>query len=309
MINFRYHVVSLVAVLVALGVGLVMGAGLLSSGTGSAAAVEVVDLQAEAALLREKVADSTDTLTFADEYGALTQAGLVAGTLEGRSVVVVALPGADEATVAATREALSAAGAEVVGTIEVLPAWSDAGSAAVLDSLAAQLVTSGTSLDAAADGYARGATVLASAVLEPAGGSEATPEALDTTPAAFAEAGLVAVEPLRGTADLAVLVAGDPVADDSEAGRRVAALTAMAAAFDAAGSGAVVAGPPASARELGLVLAVRSDADVAAAVSTVDMLQTPAGRTATVLALAQQAQGGVGRYGAVGEVDGALPTG
>lgn len=310
MINFRYHVVSLVAVLLALGAGLVMGAGLLSSGTGSAAAVEVVDLQAEAALLREKVADGEATLAFADAYGAAVQPGEIGGSLDGRSVVVVALPGADEATVGATREAVSSAGGQVTGTLVVAPEWTDAGSDAVLDSLAAQLVTSGTDLDEGADGYERGAVVLASSVLEPAGGAEASPEAIDTTPAAFVEAGLVTLaEPLRGPADLAVLVAGGPVADDGEAGRRLAALSAMAGAFDAAGSGAVLAGPPASARPLGVVEAVRADPELVQLVSTVDMLQTASGRTVAVLALAEQAQGGVGAYGGVGTVDGARPQG
>jgi hypothetical protein len=308
MINFRYHLVSLAAVLVALGVGLVMGAGLLSSGTGSAAATEVVDLQAQAALLREQVADAEATLSFSEAYGQAVQPGQVDGALADTDVVVVALPGADDTVVSATREAVTQSGARVVGTVAVQPAWTDAASQAVLDALAAQLVTSGVSLDEGADGYQRGAVVLASALLEPTGGSEAEPEVLDTVPAAFADAGVVAVDgSLRGTADLAVLVAGDPVADDGEAGRRLGALTSLAAAFDAAGSGAVVAGPPQSASALGVVGAVRADVDAAAQVSTVDMAHTSSGRTAAVLALAEQASGGAGHYGGVGEVDGALP--
>jgi hypothetical protein len=71
----------------------------------------------------------------------------------------------------------------------------------------------------------------------------------------------------------------------------------------------VVAGPPSSARALGVVEAVRSDPDLVQLVSTVDMLQTTAGRTVAVLALAEQAAGGVGAYGGVGTVDGARPQG
>lgn len=307
MINFRYHVVSLVAVLFALGAGLVLGSGLLSSGTGTAAAVEVVDLQAEAALLRERVAAAEDTLAFSEEVGATLQSAQVAGTLDGRDVVVVALPGADEQTLASTREALSLAGATVTGTVTVLDEWTEAGSAAVLDSLAAQRVTSGASLPDS-DGYERGAVVLAASLLEPADSVEADPEAIDTAPAAFAEAGLVSLgDGLRGTADTAVVVAGGPVEDDDQAGRRLGALTSLAAAMDAAGSGAVLAGPPASAGDLGVVASVRQDAEVAGALSTVDMAQTSFGRTAAVLALAEQAQGGVGHYGGVADVDAALP--
>ncbi len=306
MINFRYHVASLVAVLASLAIGLVLGAGVLSSGTGSAAAVQVVDLQAETALLRERVAAAQDTLAFADSFGAAVQADQVSGALTDRAVVVVALPGADEPTVAATRDTLGRAGASVTGTVQVLPEWTDAASGAVLDSLASQLVTSGASLPGT-DGYERGAVVLASAVLEPAGSTEKDPADVTTTPEAYAEAGLIALaEPLSGTANLAVVVAGGPVADDGEAGRRVAAQAAVAAAMDQAGSGAVLAGPPQSAGPFGVVEAVRSDADLAAALSTVDMAQQSSGRTSAALALAEQARGGVGHYGGVG-VDTPLP--
>jgi hypothetical protein len=306
MMNFRYHVVSLVAVLFALSVGLVLGAGLLSSGTGTAAAVSVVDLQAETALLRERVAAAEATLDFSDSVGQATQAEQVAGTLTDRRVVVVALPGADPAAVSGTRTALGDSGATVTGTIEVTDAWTDAASDAVLDSLAAQLVTSGATLPDT-DGYGRGAVVLASAVLDAAPTND--DETATASATAFAESDLLILpEPLRGSADLAVVVAGDPVADDGEAGRRLGALASLAAAFDTEGSGAVLAGPPASATDRGVVATVRADADLASALSTVDMVQLSSGRTTAVLALAEQAAGGVGHYGAVGEVDGPLPA-
>ncbi len=308
MINFRYHVVSLFAVLVALAVGLVMGAGLLSSGTGTAAAVQVVDLQAEAALLRERVEAGEATLEFADAYGGQTQPTEVADRLAERSVVVVTLPDADSETVAATRESLAAAGASLTGTVQIDSSWTDAGSEAVLDSLAAQLVTSGASLPDT-DGYERGAIVLAAAVLS--SGEDAGEDAdLQGTPAAYAESGLVQLsEPLRGSATLAVVVAGGPVEDDGEAGRRLGALRSLAAAFDSQGAGAVLAGPPASAAERGVIELVRSDEALAGQLSTVDMAQVSLGRTSTVLALAEQESGGVGHYGGVGDVDGPRPLG
>ncbi|MGA7690342.1 MAG: copper transporter [Jiangellales bacterium] len=306
MMNFRYHVVSLIAVLFALSIGLVLGAGLLSSGTGTAAAVSVVDLQAETALLRERVASAEATLEFSDGVGEATQADQVGATLTDRRVVVVALPGADPAAVSGTREALGASGATVTGTIEVAEAWTDAASDAVLDSLAAQLVASGATLPDT-DGYERGAVVLASALLDAA--PTRNDDTATATATAFAESDLLTLpEPVRGTAELAVVVAGDPVADDGEAGRRLGALTSLAAAFDTEGAGAVLAGPPPSAADGGVVQAVRADADLAAVLSTVDMVQLSSGRTSAVLALAEQQAGGVGHYGAVGEVDGALPA-
>jgi hypothetical protein len=306
MMNFRYHVVSLVAVLFALSIGLVLGAGLLSSGTGTAAAVSVVDLQAETALLRERVASAEATLVFADSVGEATQSDQVDGALSDRRIVVVALPGADPAAVSGTREALGSAGATVTGTIEVADSWTDAASEAVLDSLAVQLVASGATLPTT-DGYERGAVVLASAVLDAA--PTRNDDTATATATAFVESDLVTLaEPLRGTAELAVVVAGDQVADDGEAGRRLGALTSLATAFDTEGAGAVLAGPPVSAADGGVVQAVRTDAELAAVLSTVDMVQISSGRTSAVLALAEQAAGGVGHYGAVGDVDGPLPA-
>jgi hypothetical protein len=307
MINFRYHLVSLVGVLFALSIGLVLGSGLLSSGTGTAAAVQVVDLQAETALLRERVAANEATVGFADSFGAQTQQAQLAGVLSDRPVIIVALPGADGQVVAGTREALAAADATVVGTVEIDSTWSDAGSEAVLDSLAAQLVSSGATLPDT-DGYERGAVVLAASLLDTKAGKDA--DELATTPAAFAEAGLITVsEPLRQTAELAVVLTGGPLDEDGEAGRRMGALTSLAAALDSQGAGAVLAGPPDSAIDLGLVDAVRGDADLAAQLSTLDMAQVSSGRTSAVLALAEQAAGGVGHYGAVGQVDGPAPAG
>lgn len=306
MISFRYHVVSLVAVLFALGVGVLLGGNVLSSGTSAAASVQVVDLQAETALLRERVEGMESTLAFADAFGQQTQDAQVADALTGRSAVVVALPGAEAATVAATRETLVAAGSTVTGTLTVEPAWTDAASDSVLDSLAAQLVTDGATLPDT-DGYDRGALVLAASLVEPEG-SEQADTIVETTPSAYAESGLVSLpEPIGQPAQLAVLVAGTGVEDDGEAGRRLDALTSLAAAFDAQGAGAVLAGPPEAAGPLGVIDAVRADTELSGATSTVDMAHVSSGRTVIALALAEQAAGGVGHYGAVGEVDGPLP--
>ena len=150
--------------------------------------------------------------------------------------------------------------------------------------------------------------MLAAAILDPEGAASESDEVV-TTPEAFSEAGLIALsEPLSGTAELAVVVAGGPVPDDGEAGRRLDALTAVPAAFDSEGAGAVLAGPPESATSLGVVDAVRNDADLAAAVSTVDMAHISSGRTSATLALEEQWAGGVGHYGGVGQVDGPAPS-
>ena len=92
MINFRYHVVSIIGIFVALAVGVVLGAGPLQTriraGVSSSGATTTVDpaasahAEAEAAGLKA-LASST-----------------LAGSLAGRQVALVVLPGASGTTAA-----------------------------------------------------------------------------------------------------------------------------------------------------------------------------------------------------------------
>ena len=83
MIDFRYHIVSIVAIFFALGAGVVLGAGPLK-GTGS----EIVASQAERD--RQQLADTRQQLSdlkaldkYRDDYVAKVTAGLTDGKLTG----------------------------------------------------------------------------------------------------------------------------------------------------------------------------------------------------------------------------------
>ena len=67
----------------------------------------------------------------------------------------------------------------------------------------------------------------------------------------------------------------------------------LVTALDTAGSGAVVAGDTASAADTGLVGLIRADPTLSAAVSTVDNVDTAAGHISTVLALGRRGRGHV----------------
>jgi hypothetical protein len=115
-------------------------------------------------------------------------------------------------------------------------------------------------------------------------------------------AGLQALDALSQDSDAVtpadfavVLTAGAPEGED--AADRTDTLLDLVRALDAAGSGAVVAGDAASAGENGLVGAVRTDPEVATAVSTVDNVTSPSGQVSTVLALAGEREGTSGAYG------------
>ena len=80
----------------------------------------------------------------------------------------------------------------------------------------------------------------------------------------------------------------------------------MAKAIDAAGKGAVLAGPSTSSQDGG-VLAELRDSDAASQVSTVDVTDTAAGRVVVALALAREAKGQSGSWGTSRSADGAVP--
>ena len=108
-------------------------------------------------------------------------------------------------------------------------------------------------------------------------------------------------------ADYAVVLTSGALTG-ADATRRTAPLVDLAAALDAAGSGAVVAGTPDAAGAGGLVAAVRDDPAVSVAVSTVDDVGTTAGRVSTVLALPAGARRETsGRYGTGSDAQPARP--
>lgn len=281
MITFRYHLVSIGAVLLALAAGVALGAGVLDE---SRLAPDGDD--------SGSVRD-TALVSFEDGYAARTAGGLIDDSLNDRSVVVMTLPGAREDEVAGIRSDLEEAGASVTGTVGLTGKLLDPANRQFAESVAGE-----ASPDADGEGYARIGTVLGDAYLGEDGSS--LDEGASTVVSAFTEGELIDVEDApESRASLAVVVAGP-----SRTGDGAEVLTAMVRSLDGAGDAAVVAGPASSSREGGVVDVVRRDA---AQVSSVDVTDSAAGRAVAVLALAKAADGETGAWGTSRSADGALP--
>jgi hypothetical protein len=125
MIDFRYHLVSLVAVFLALAVGIVLGAGPLKDPIGATLTRSVQQLRNDQAALSQQLKTAQAGIDNRDKFVAGIQPALVADQLGGRSVVVVTLPGSDNDAVKPLTDAITAAGANVTGTIDVQNAWVD----------------------------------------------------------------------------------------------------------------------------------------------------------------------------------------
>lgn len=307
MIDFRYHLVSIIAIFFALAVGIVLGAGPLKESVDQTLTDQTDALRDENQNLHDQIRDAEADAEYQEEFLAGVTPSLVGDLLRGENVAVIAMPGADEEIVDAIRAALQESGATADLYVRIEPSWTDPDSEATLDTLATELVSSGTELSEDADGYQRGATVLADALLaEPttAGSSRETIDAAAVT--AFEESGLIKLEQDASTAPtLAVTVSGQVSGDDVDA--RLDRLVTLNEQFDAASGGVVSAGPPSAAGDSGLLTAIRSDGDVAKNVSTIDTADLPSGQLAVIFALDEQRKGGVGHYGTVGETDAAVP--
>ena len=301
MIDFRYHLVSLIAVFLAVALGIVIGTTALN-------APILEDLEGEvAALAEDKRELETQTqelqaqLDTGDAFETAVAPALVAGSLTDRSVLLVAT-GEDVPT--ETVEELSTlvgqAGGTVAGTIQLQPGYSDPTTAAEVQSyVTGPGLPTGVTLPETDDTGQLVGSLLAQVLIRPVTPGAAVPDtaALSTVLAGLRALDVLDVESTGVTpADFAVvLTAGAPAEEDAE--QRTDTLVDLALALDAAGSGAVVAGDAASARQAGLVGVLRADPENSAAVSTVDDVDSASGRISTVLALGRESEGTSGAYG------------
>ncbi|HET9291688.1 MAG TPA: copper transporter [Actinomycetes bacterium] len=117
MISLRYHIVSLVAVFLALALGIVVGSTVLQEGTVSVlrATSDQVREQSERNS-RENVALKQENSRL-QSFGATVLPDLVRGRLDGRSVVLVDTDKVDSGLRDGVRKVLEDAGAEVDGQI------------------------------------------------------------------------------------------------------------------------------------------------------------------------------------------------
>ena len=122
MISFRYYLITIVAIFLALGLGVLAGSTVLDQGLVSSLQAQTERLRADLGDLRGQVNDlrfSRDTLA---EFSETVLPALTRGTLVGREVVIVTDQGAiDDGLAPLTVAALRGAGAEVVTALRVDP--------------------------------------------------------------------------------------------------------------------------------------------------------------------------------------------
>ena len=129
MIDFRYHVVSLVSVFLALAVGIVLGAGALKNQIGVTLRDQVQKVVEEKNQLHDQLNASDTATKQRDTYLAALAPQLTSAVLTGRAVVVVAVPGVPSADLDASVHAVEAAGGTVTARITIDENWTAAAEA------------------------------------------------------------------------------------------------------------------------------------------------------------------------------------
>jgi len=314
MIDFRYHVVSLVAVLLALATGILVGSSLLNQPVIEGLKATTGALARDKEDLRRDVTGLEREVGYRDAYLTSLAPSLIGGRLSGTTVVVVTLPGADGQVADELADTLTDAGGTVTARAAVQPDFVGREKERMLADLTARLALPDVGAGSGQP-YARAARQLAGALVTKEAGGPALDSARTALISGLDGAGFVQLSrtPTK-RAELVVVVAGAG-ADSGEgtaAGRAAEAsrtgevAVALAEAFDVAGRGAVVTGPPESA-DVGRVVATIRAGDAARTVSTVDTAGSPFGRVAVVYALVEQERGGAGQYGLAASADAPLP--
>jgi hypothetical protein len=309
-ISFRYHIVSIVSVFLALAVGVALGGGPLK-GEVDNTLVEQVEADRKAkADLRAQLAAAGAGNTFTDDFVGDVAPELVGGTLEGRSVTLLVLPGAEESVVTSLTDLISTAGGSVGGTIRAGEGLVDVGNKQLVDELGSQLLDGVTDVTVSdeAGTYERLGAILARAVATDEDGGDSVDDAANSILSGLSTAELMSPAgklSRRGSLVLVVSGAGPEASDEREGASAV--VTSLADAMDEATDGVVVAGPISAARGGGVIEAVRGEVVTAQEVSTVDTVDRAAGQVVAILALAEQAAGEGGHYGSVDAADGVMP--
>ena len=125
MIDFRYHLVSLISVFLALAVGVVLGAGPLQNSLGTALNDQVTALRENRNATQAKLEQTETAVNERDSYITQAASGLLPGTLASKNVAMVLLPEAKAEDADAIATQLKNAGATVTGRVSLTSTWVD----------------------------------------------------------------------------------------------------------------------------------------------------------------------------------------
>ena len=297
MIDFRYHLVSLISVFLALAVGVVLGAGPLQNSLGTALNDQVTALRENRNATQAKLEQTETAVNERDSYITQAASGLLPGTLASKNVAMVLLPEAKAEDADAITTQLKNAGATVTGRVSLTSTWVDLSRENYRSTFSGQVqghLDSTTSKDAngilgealakaltANDDSSRVLMDMLSVTVDKSG----TPFiSVDSTPTAAAEMIVVVGPRPQASSGKGATVEASP-GEDPKAWAKALEGTAGRAPTVVVGS---------ADGDDGVVSIIRSEK---AKVTTVDSVGQIAASVSTPLALASTRAGTIGHYG------------
>ncbi|HEY2277083.1 MAG TPA: copper transporter [Streptosporangiaceae bacterium] len=321
MIDFRYHLVSIVAVFLALAVGIVLGSTELRG-----AAFSALDRTSNALSTKLEAADNQNSALQQQvqgdhQFAQAAEPVLLKHLLDSKRVVIVTTPGAPSSVVNGIKTGLSDAGATVSGQVALSSKFADtsASNLSLLDQLTQQATPSGMTLTNGSP-QQQAAQVLAAALVTKSsssgsgnsksgsnnsgsgngngnnsgngnGNSSISSQDAQTIVSSFSAGQFISVSghPTSG-ATLAVIVTPATAPQDGNSDPVNQAVVALAQEFGQASQATVVTGASAGSGTGSAISAVRSSG-AANNASTVDNADSVVGQIVAVQALEQQMNG------------------
>jgi Copper transport outer membrane protein, MctB len=299
-LNLRYHIVSLVAVFLALGIGIIMGSSFISRVTVDQLRKRLDTVDASVRQTRKTNDALTTQIRTWERFADQGRPQLLAGQLKGVPVVIVGVQGIDRKAVDDFTSQLSVAGAVSEGTVWLTPKLNLSTQGDVND-LAAALGVAPDSPDVLRATALSRLAMLLGGTGDPGGLLPALRQAgfvayeqppspsSSTTVAPPAAPGGI---PLPNTRTVVISGAGARLEDDTmtlpflvQLGLEGAPVVAAEAGQDTPGGRGVFVG------------LVRRNVQTSPRISTVDNLESFIGQAATVFALSDLRSGPVGHYG------------
>ena len=307
MIDFRYHLVSIVAVFLALAIGIVLGSTELQGPAFSLLDKTTSKLQNELGQVSSQRDTAQQQATEGEMYAQAVEPAMLHNLLTGHRLLIVTEPGAQSSVVSGITAAAIHAGATVTGQINLQPKFFDS-SGTAQDSLnqttLAVAQPTGLTLDTSATYPQQAAQLIASEILTDApgnttpGGNQGTSTDASTMLQAYAASQFLSTSGQPGTpASLAVVVTPQTAPSDGSADQLAQVLVPVVQELAAKSAATVVVGSS-TGSGAGSPIAVLRSNNVSSHVSTVDDADLAAGQTVAMQALAVELTGGkAGSYG------------
>ena len=307
MIDFRYHLVSIVAVFLALAIGIVLGSTELQGPAYNLLNNTTAKLQNELNAVSSQRDTAQAQASLGDAYAAAVEPVVLRGLLSGQRLLILTEPGAQASVVSGITTAARDAGAEVTGLIALQPKFfdtADTSQAGLNQTTLAVAQQAGIAVDSGEPYQQQAAQVLATEILTRPAAPPARQQggtalaAAQTMLAAYAQSGFLTTSGQPAAqATLAVVVTPQTAPAGGGADPLGQLLVPLAEELAARSSATVVAGSSAGSGP-GSPLAVLRGSSAASQVSTVDDADLVSGQTVVIQALASQLDGGKpGSYG------------